>query len=261
MTPSLPTPGKGRRPGQLTISRKDRMGALLLALLVLLYVAVSMPTGTTRTYSARIDSMKQNNYKNNYQSTNKINHSLPKSSQRSSKPSYYQKDKTPGYYHYQKSINSYFSQPGREYFQKPQRSVFLQQADSAQLEKLPGIGPVLASRIVRYREKIGGFYSKSQLKEVYGISDTLYQFLESYLEMKPDFASLKKIDLNAVSLETLRQHPYLGWEKAKFIIRYREANGPFTSLDDLTKIRALDSFTIKRFAPYATIDSITSDLR
>lgn len=44
-------------------------------------------------------------------------------------------------------------------------------ADSAGFEKLYGIGPKLASRIVKYREWLGGFTHVEQVKEVYGIAE------------------------------------------------------------------------------------------
>ncbi|NDF99641.1 MAG: helix-hairpin-helix domain-containing protein, partial [Chitinophagia bacterium] len=72
----------------------------------------------------------------------------------------------------------------------------LNESDSVSLEKLPGIGPVLASRIIRYREKLGGFYHRSQLREVYGIDDSLYAFLEPFIETGAEDRLLKKIDLN-----------------------------------------------------------------
>lgn len=256
MATQLPTSKNSRGPGQLIISRKDRLGALLLALLVLLYVLVSMPTGAPATYSARIDSMERkiniSNYKSNY---NKYD--SPTTLRQRPYPHIYEKKKisTPLPLP-QKILKEPTSNPTNHRGQHRQKPVSLQEADSTDLEKLPGIGPVLASRIVRYREKIGGFHSKKQLREVYGISDTLYRFLEPFLEMSLGEAKLKKIDLNSATLETLRQHPYLGWEKARIIVRYREANGPFRSLSDLNKIRVLDSVTLERFLPYATLDPL-----
>ena len=49
--------------------------------------------------------------------------------------------------------------------------VELNSADSTTLQLLHGIGPAFARRIVRYREKLGGFSNKEQLLEVYGSSN------------------------------------------------------------------------------------------
>jgi competence ComEA-like helix-hairpin-helix protein len=134
--------------------------------------------------------------------------------------------------------------------------ILLNTADSASLERLPGIGPVLASRIIRYREKLGGFHQKEQLREVYGISDSLYSLLEPLVKEIPGNAQTRKIDINRISLDTLRQHPYLRWDKAKAIIRYREANGPFRSEKELRNIWTLDSSTLARLLPYIQFDSL-----
>jgi competence protein ComEA len=48
-----------------------------------------------------------------------------------------------------------------------------------QLDTLPGVGPVLAQRIVDYRTQHGGFDSVSQLRDVSGIGDATYGDLES----------------------------------------------------------------------------------
>ncbi|MFM8709636.1 MAG: ComEA family DNA-binding protein [Sphingomonadales bacterium] len=176
--------------------------------------------------------------------------------------------KRPGYEHHKTS--SYGAGPhtpitqrspdGRP-FEKPRPKnrtlLSLNGSDSAALEMLPGIGPVLAARIIRYREKLGGFYQRSQLREVYGIDDSLFAFIAPFFETSPSASALKKIDLNSVSLDNLRQHPYLRWEKAKAIVRYRESNGPFTSVSDLEKIIALDTTTLSRLLPYVVVKATT----
>ena len=93
-------------------------------------------------------------------------------------------------------------------------------ADSVQLEALPGIGGVLASRIVKYRKLLGGFYEVVQLKEIYGMSD------ESWVRSSPrllaDTVALKKLDLNFMSFSELGRHPYIGFRQAKKIVKIRD---------------------------------------
>jgi len=50
----------------------------------------------------------------------------------------------------------------------------LNEADSLELQYLPGIGPVFASRIVRFRESLGGFHHVSQLMDVYGFDSVRF---------------------------------------------------------------------------------------
>jgi competence protein ComEA len=112
----------------------------------------------------------------------------------------------------------------------------INQADSALFEKLPGIGPVLAKRIIRYRSLLGGFCSSRQIKEVYGISDSLYLRLEGMLAA--DSTALKKINLNTATEKEMARHPYLGHYAASGIIRYRTQVTRIRSINEL-KINGL----------------------
>ena len=57
--------------------------------------------------------------------------------------------------------------------------VSLSSATVEQLDALPGVGPVLAKRIVDWREAHGGFTSLSQLQEVPGVGPRTYDRLKS----------------------------------------------------------------------------------
>lgn len=54
-------------------------------------------------------------------------------------------------------------------------------ATAAQLSLLPGIGEVLAGRIVEYREQHGSFASTEELKEVSGIGDKKWEAIRDYV--------------------------------------------------------------------------------
>ncbi|MGQ9620454.1 MAG: ComEA family DNA-binding protein, partial [Bacteroidales bacterium] len=85
-------------------------------------------------------------------------------------------------------------------------AIDLNLSDSADFVKLPGIGPVYASRIVKYRKLLGGFFTSSQLKEVYGISDSLYFLL--FDRIKVDTSVIIKIRINESDFNTIAMHPY-----------------------------------------------------
>jgi len=239
------------------VSRKDRLAALIVGLLVLAYAVISMPPGVPATYFARVDSMEIKPV-NSYISTNRKKDSRVEAGSDRSARSHHN---TYVQYTYRSRVYAENEQRTEKAFKTLRPDSYkplpLNESDSAALEKLPGIGPVLASRIIRYREKLGGFYHRSQLREVYGIDDSLYAFIEHFIETNPAEGSLKKMDINTATLETLRQHPYLRWEKAKAIIRYREANGPFASVRDLEKILTLDTLTIRRLLPYVVVNATT----
>jgi DNA uptake protein and related DNA-binding proteins len=96
----------------------------------------------------------------------------------------------------------------------------INRADSLDLLDLPGIGPYYASRIVRYRNRIGGFISKDQLKEISGIDEERYLMFEA--RVYADTSFIYKADLNTVNIEELSSNPYIGSYLARAIVRFRE---------------------------------------
>ena len=63
----------------------------------------------------------------------------------------------------------------------PAGKVNLNTATAEQLTALPGVGPKLASRIVEYRQKSGGFKSVQELLNVQGIGEKNLQKIQGYL--------------------------------------------------------------------------------
>lgn len=86
--------------------------------------------------------------------------------------------------------------------------VELNSADSSNLETLKGIGKKLSSRIIKFRNRLGGFYTVEQLKEVYGLSDSLYRFILSANKITVDTNLIQKINLNTADFKTMIKHPY-----------------------------------------------------
>lgn len=110
----------------------------------------------------------------------------------------------------------------------------LNRADSVSLEKLPGIGPVLAGRIVKYRKLLGGYYSVGQLKEVYGLREEHYNKARPYLKASKE--ALRPIQINFASLGDLARHPYIDYREAKAVVNKREKLGKIEGFDALGDI-------------------------
>ena len=126
--------------------------------------------------------------------------------------------------------------------------ISLNEADTSQLKKVPGIGSYYARQIVRYREQLGGYVSLSQLQEIEGMPEGVEQWL------RIDTTAIRHIDVNHATKNQLVRHPYLRVYRASAIWNHRHNNGPLRSIDEL---RALPDFTesdIQRLEPYLVFD-------
>jgi len=133
----------------------------------------------------------------------------------------------------------------------PQRktvSIEINEADSATWESLRGIGPVLAARIVRFRDKLGGFYTVSQVKETYGLPESTFVNIQASLRL--DKVSLNIIDINEADEQTLAKHPYIRYKIARQIVLYRNNHGPFSRTEQLLGIPLVDDSIYRKIEPY-----------
>lgn len=124
----------------------------------------------------------------------------------------------------------------------------LNTADTTTLILLPGIGSKLAKRIVDFRERLGGFYSLEQLKEVYGLRPETIEVITPRLV--PDLSPVRIFDVNKATFEELVKHPYVSRNLASAILNYRHQHGNYKSLEDLRKIAILDDVTFKKLINY-----------
>jgi len=124
----------------------------------------------------------------------------------------------------------------------------LNTADSARLTELPGIGPSFARRIVVYRNRLGGFIRKEQLKEVFGMDDDRYTSLASQVAV--DASHINKIHINTVDFDGLSHFPYLTFKQMNAIIQFREQHGEYASLDDMRNIAILNDEILRKIGPY-----------
>lgn len=138
---------------------------------------------------------------------------------------------------------------------KSSKPVDINSADSLQLLTVSGIGPFYAKVILEERRRLGGFVSKEQLKDVYGMqrkygndSLTVYQRIEDQLTAGP--AQTKRIDLNTATVEQLAAHPYIDYNLAQGIVNYRKQHGYFDSLSDVSELYLVDEKLSRKLAPY-----------
>lgn len=134
--------------------------------------------------------------------------------------------------------------------EKKSWNIEINSADATALEELPGIGNKLAARIVNFRDKLGGFYSLEQIGETYGLTDSVFQKIKSFLHANGD---VRKLSVNTATKDELKVHPYIKWNLANAIVEYRNQHGSYKSLDDLKNIAAMDEMTFNKIVHYLNL--------
>lgn len=130
-------------------------------------------------------------------------------------------------------------------------SIDINSADTTVLAKLPKMTSYCAGNIVKYRKKLGGYYDKKQLKEVWGMDSSMYKAM--FDKVWTDTTLVHKVNINTAGIKQLGYHPYIHYYLAKAIVNYRDEHGLFKSLNDLRKIVAVDDTTYAKITPYLTI--------
>jgi len=117
-------------------------------------------------------------------------------------------------------------------------------ADTTDLQRVPGIGRYFAKKIVEYREKLGGFTSLDQLLEIKNFPESALEYLTI-----PD-GNIRRININRASFTQLAAHPYIGYSRTKIIVDYRRLKGKITSLSQLSLMKGFSAEEISRMEPY-----------
>ena len=136
-------------------------------------------------------------------------------------------------------------------------SININDIDSISLERLPVFGPVLSGRTVKYRKLLGGFVDVRQLQEVYGFSDESFNKVAGWF--KVDYENVVKICIDTASWSQMRKHPYIGFEGARMIERYRRHH-EINTLDDLRGMPLMNDSTWEVWSPYLKVVTINDHL-
>ena len=189
--------------------------------------ADSVRTGSSRTVSSRSTAGYRSRSSSDYRDTVRKRE--------------YIKDTVRRYVYVQDNLNaSHYSSKDR-----PSSPPDLNALDSAELVLLPGIGPVFASRIVRYREQLGGFASTLQLTEIKGLPDSLMKWF-----IISDTIPLEMIEVNKGTLNELRRHPYINFYQARAIVELRRERGNIKSPEQLSLLEEFTAQDLERLKPY-----------
>lgn len=141
-----------------------------------------------------------------------------------------------------------FQYEKKEYIKKALVIVEINQADSAGLDQIKGIGPAFAARILKYRTRLGGFHKKEQLMEVYGLDSLKYEEIKDQISVNP--SAVRTININTADFNALKTSPYLSYKQINAIIQFRKQHGNYNDVNDLKKVSILTPQVIDKISPY-----------
>lgn len=124
--------------------------------------------------------------------------------------------------------------------------IVLNVADTAMLRRVPGIGSYFAKEIVRYGQWLGGYVNVNQLDEI----DNFPKSSKKYFVIEQP--NPEKLNLNKLTLQQLRRHPYINYYQAKAITDYRRLHGKIQSLKDLGFSPDFNEKDMLRLEPYVS---------
>ncbi len=128
----------------------------------------------------------------------------------------------------------------------------LNTADTTLITRVPGIGQSYATRILKYRKILGGFYSVEQLKEIYGMYEELYEKIVPFFNISQE--NITKISINKASLDQLKSHPYIDFYQAKAIIELRKKNGKIIGLENLSTLEEFPVESLEKLKHYLSFE-------
>ncbi len=148
------------------------------------------------------------------------------------------------------------------------QEVEINTATQQEWEALPGIGPVIAKRIIKFRDKLGGFKEVAEVKKTYGISDSLFERLQPYLKLtalkptpsaseisaKDNYGTTNGlVNINKASVGSLLSVE-IPEEIAKSIVLYRKQHGSYKKIEDLRNIVFINDVIYAKIANKLTVE-------
>jgi competence protein ComEA len=134
---------------------------------------------------------------------------------------------------------------------EPQKVIEINTADTTEIKSLRGIGSSFAARIIKYRIMMGGFHSKYQLMEVYGLDEEKYKLIKEFITVNAD--EIVQININKAIVDELKSHPYINWKVANSIFFYRKAHGNYTQVEDIKNSDLINEELFSKIAHYITV--------
>lgn len=120
--------------------------------------------------------------------------------------------------------------------------------DTNEIKGIPLFGSARAQKLVAYRDRLGGFHRMEQIHEIFVLQSIEIPFMEKYFYINP--GEIKKIPINSISYQELKQHPYFDAYLAKQIIKYRETKGRIENIEQFREATRAYQSLIEKVTPY-----------
>lgn len=114
-------------------------------------------------------------------------------------------------------------------------------ADSADFDRLPGIGPYYAAKLIEYRDKLGGYSHPEQIMDIHNFGQERYDNIKDLIELSEPKAFM----IWSLPEDSLAMHPYLDRHAAHGIVIYRE-NNPMDKWD-LNRLKDAGVISVSQF--------------
>lgn len=136
----------------------------------------------------------------------------------------------------------------------PKKLIDLNSADSLTLVGVKGVGPRTAEDIILYRQRLGGYHSVEQLRDLRVVTE------ENYLLMKEEFwcdsCKIQKIDINFAPPKELAEHPYITTPRLRRILKTRQTKGGWKGPEEFLNDDIFEKEVRKKLAPYFRFTSV-----
>ncbi|OEJ98964.1 competence protein ComEA [Flavivirga aquatica] len=130
----------------------------------------------------------------------------------------------------------------------------LNKVTAQELQKISGIGKVLSSRIIKFRNKFKeGFIADIQLQDVYGLTPELIKKIISQFTVQTP-RKIKKININTSGVDELVTIQHIDYDLAHYIVEQRQLREGYKSLDELAKVKGFPLNKIDIIKLYLSLD-------
>ncbi|MFK7920485.1 MAG: helix-hairpin-helix domain-containing protein [Bacteroidia bacterium] len=131
----------------------------------------------------------------------------------------------------------------------------LNQADSTQLDALPGIGPTLANRILKYRKILGYYYHVDQLRSVYGLNEENFQRMKPFLTAMLPPSPIQS-SINTASRWQIQRLAFWDKDLADSLLIARKQIGRFDQWEEVSQLSFVPPRGLEELMVYFKLESV-----